>query len=82
MLLVNADKWGVNGVHTHTEGRYGAGAGVLVWPCLSSVVLTQGLAPGVLGEIGIVGVVGVTGISTWNQTEVIHLNMTKQVVNK
>ncbi len=51
-------------IHTHTEGRYGAGAGALVWPCLSSVVLTQGLAPGVLGEIGTVGVVGVTGIST------------------
>lgn len=51
-------------IHTHTEGRYGAGAAALVWPCLSSEVLAQGLAPGVLGEIGIVGVVGVTGIST------------------
>lgn len=65
MLSANAtDKCGINRAHTHTEGRYGAGAGTLVWPCFSSVVLTQGLTPGVLGEIGIVGVVGVAGIST------------------
>lgn len=55
---------GKDELHTHTEGRYGAGAGTLAWLCLSSVALAQGLTPGVLGEIGTVGVVGVTGIST------------------